>query len=269
MANRIDTTFERLHTEGVAGFIPFLTAGDPSLEVTERVILAAEQAGADLIELGFPFSDPVADGPTIQASYTRVLGRGQHTEEVFRLVEALRKRSEIPIVAMVSYSLVFKMGFPRFLERACAAGLDGATIPDLPIEEMQAFCPLCEEYGFHLICFVTPATTKRRRAMAISLAKGFIYYISIRGITGERAGVPPDLAEHLQQLKAMTDVPVAVGFGISSPAHARAVAELADGVIVGSAIVNRIHEAHETGQDPVEAVGGFIAEMSQAAKDKI
>ena len=254
--NRIDQAFQRARAEQRAAFIPFVTAGDPDLETTRRIILAAQQAGADVIELGFPFSDPIADGPTIQASYTRVLERGQRSEEVFRMVEALRAESEIPVVAMISYSLVFRMGFDRFLERACAAGLDGATIPDLPLEEMRQFQDAAEQRGLHLVTFVTPATTGERRELAASLARGFIYYIAVRGITGERDSMPEDLAQNLQELKALTDVPVAVGFGISRAEHARAVARVADGVIVGSAIVKRIHAAFEEDGDPARAADG-------------
>ncbi len=264
--NRIDATFDKLRSEGRAAFIPFVTAGDPSLTATEQIILAAEKAGADIIELGFPFSDPVADGPTIQASYTRALAGGQRTEDVFRMVESVRRSSEMPIVAMISYSLVYRMGFGRFLERACEAGLDGATIPDLPVEEMEELQGAAGERGFHLICFVTPATTDRRRLMVVRLARGFIYYISVRGITGARESLAPDLVENLEKLKSLTPVPVAVGFGISKPAHAEGVARVADGVIVGSALIRLIHEAVEGGEDPVAPAAEFIGRMARAAK---
>jgi len=264
--NRIDATFARLRADKKAAFIPFLTAGDPDIETTRRIMVAAESAGADLIELGFPFSDPIADGPTIQASYTRVLERGQKNEEVFRLVESVRKQSQLPVVAMISYSLVFRMGFEKFLARAMAAGLDGATIPDLPVEEMADHQQAAARRGFHLVCFATPATTPRRRSLIVSLSRGFIYYISVRGITGERQSVPEDLAANLRELKSLTRTPVAVGFGISQPAHARAVAQVADGVIVGSAIVKRVHEAHQQGADAARAALEFISEMSRAAK---
>lgn len=264
--NRIDAQFDGLRRQGRSAFIPFLTAGDPDLETTRRIILAAEEVGADLIELGFPFSDPVADGPTIQASYSRVLEGGQKNEEVFRLVESVRDASEIPIVAMISYSLVYRMGFERFLDRACEAGLDGATIPDLPVEEMEPMHRKARERDFHLVCFVTPATTPQRRSMVVSLAGGFIYYIAVRGITGEREALPEDLAANLRELKSLTEVPVAVGFGISHPEHARVVAGEADGVIVGSAIVRRIRAAGRQGTDPVEAAADFIGQMVGATK---
>ena len=264
--NRIDSAFESLRRDGHAAFVPFLTAGDPDLATTERIIPAAAAAGADILELGFPFSDPVADGPTIQASYTRALSAGQRTRDVLRMVESVRRSCQIPIVAMISYSLVFRMGFGRFLEQACRAGLDGATIPDLPVEEMEGFQEEARARDFHLVCFATPATTERRRAMIVRLARGFIYYICVRGITGARASLPEDLAENISKLKSLTDVPVAVGFGISTPQHARAVAQAADGVIVGSAIVRRVHEAAEAGGDPVRAVVEFVSLMSRAAK---
>lgn len=264
--NRIDATFDKLRADGQAAFIPFVTAGDPDLDTTARIIPAAERSGADIIELGFPFSDPVADGPVIQASYTRALAEGQRTEDIFRMVESLRSDCEIPIVAMISYSLVFRMGFDAFMGRARRAGIDGATIPDLPIEETEAFHEAAGRREFRLICFITPATTERRCSIILRHAAGFIYYISVRGITGERASMPAYLARNIREVKSRTDVPIAVGFGISKPEHARAVAEVADGVIVGSALVKRMHQAAERGGDPVKVAGDFIVQMSRAAK---
>ena len=266
--NRIDATFGRLRQEGHAAFVPFVTAGDPDLQTTERIIVAAGQAGADVIELGFPFSDPVADGPVIQASYTRALACGQRTEDVFRMAKSVRDKSEIAIVAMISYSLVFRMGFETFLEDATRAGIDGATIPDLPVEETEGLREAADQHEFRLICFVTPATTDRRRSVITRSAKGFIYYIAVRGITGERDRIPDDLAENIRQLKSRTDVPIAVGFGVSRPEHARAVARVADGVIVGSALVKRIHQAAGRDDDPVETAVRFIADMAAASKSR-
>jgi tryptophan synthase alpha chain len=262
--NRIDATFEALAAQNQAAFIPFLTAGDPDLGTTRRTIAAVADAGADVIELGFPFSDPIADGPTIQASYTRALDGGQRTEDVFRMVEALRAESQIPVVAMISYSLVYRMGFDAFLDRAIAAGIDGATIPDLPVEEMEPLRGEADRRDFRLVCFVTPATTDARRTMAARLARGFIYYISVRGITGARDRMPADLAENIGKLKSQTQVPVAVGFGISRPEHARAVGQVADGVIVGSALVSRMHGAAKSGGDPVRVAADFVAQMATA-----
>lgn len=267
--NRIDERFTALRQSGKPAFIPFITAGDPDLDATAQVILGAEEAGADLIELGFPYSDPIADGPTIQASYTRVLDRGQHVSDVFDMVRTVRDRGcKLPIVAMVSYSLVFRMGVEQFMDSALAAGMDGATIPDLPVEEAEDFFPAAREKGFHLICFITPATRESRRVMVSEHARGFIYYISVRGITGERTALPDDLADNLHALAQMTDVPVAVGFGISEPEQARAVGAEADGVIVGSAIVKRMNAAAEAGEDAAQAALEFIRKMASAAKER-
>ncbi|MCK4284117.1 MAG: tryptophan synthase subunit alpha [Candidatus Brocadiae bacterium] len=265
--NRIDARFQQLREARQAAFIPFFTAGDPDLDVSLRIMRAAEDAGADLIELGFPFSDPVADGPTIQASYARALAGGQRVADVLDLVRRARDGCALPIVAMVSYSIVFKLGFENFLDRALDAGLDGATIPDLPVEEAAELFGPADERDFRLVCFVTPATTSSRVAMAVKHARGFIYYISVRGITGERSALPSDLAEQIQQLKAATSVPVAVGFGVSTPEQAAGVAMTADGVIVGSAIVKRMAQAAQEGKDAADAALSFIRQLGVAVKD--
>lgn len=264
--NRIDRAFARRRQKDEAAFIPFITAGDPDLETTRRILCGAEQAGAELVELGFPFSDPIADGPTIQASYTRVLERGQHVDEVFEMVRRAREDCRPPIVAMVSYSIVYRIGFEAFLQRALDCGIDGATIPDLPVEEAEEMFGTATQHDFRLVCFVTPATTEQRRRLVVRHAHGFIYYITVRGITGARTELPPDLVDNLEALRAETEVPVAVGFGISTPDQARSVARVADGVIVGSAIVKRIAAATEPGEDPAEAALSFIGEMAAATR---
>jgi len=264
--NAIDRRFETLAKEKKAAFIPFFTAGDPSLDDTRRLILASEKAGADLIELGFPFSDPVADGATIQASYTRVLQRTQRNSDVYGMVKDLRKESDIPIIAMISYSLVFKQGAEGFIRNALEAGINGATIPDLPIEEAGELLEAANAAGFHFICFATPLTTPQRRLTIAEHAGGFIYYISVAGITGARSDLPPDLVQHINELKGLTSVPIAVGFGVSTPEHAQAVAAHAEGVIVGSAIVRRVAEATDKGLDVVKEVIPFISKLAEATK---
>ncbi|MHC4788323.1 MAG: tryptophan synthase subunit alpha [Planctomycetota bacterium] len=266
--NRIDARFERLREAGEAAFIPFFTAGDPDMGSGLRLLRGVEAAGADVVELGFPFSDPIADGPTIQDSYHRALQRGQRVEDVFAMVREARQECSVPIVAMVSYSLVFRMGFDAFLERALDCGIDGATIPDLPVEEAEEFFGPAEGRDFRLICFATPATAGPRRVMVAEHARGFIYYISVRGITGERSALPADLSENIRQLKGLTGVPVAVGFGISRPEQARAVAEAADGVIVGSAIVKRLAETAAQGGDAAGAGLAFIERMAAATRGR-
>jgi len=280
--NRIDARFAQLKEQGKAAFIPFFTAGDPDRETTVRILRGAEAAGADVIELGVPFSDPIADGPTIQDSYHRTLQSGQTVEDVFDMLRQARRGAgaeapgraggmdadgcRLPVVAMVSYSIVFRMGFERFVATALAASIDGATIPDLPVDEAEGLFRPAEERGFRLICFVAPSTTGSRRALVIRHAHGFIYYMSVRGITGERAALPADLFQNIRELKALTPVPVAVGFGISRPEQAKAVAQAADGVIIGSAIVKRMAEARERGEAAADAALAFIRRMSAAAK---
>jgi len=265
--NRIDARFAALKQSGKAAFIPFFTAGDPDLETTKRLMIGAEDAGADVIELGVPFSDPIADGPTIQASYTRVLEHHQRLAAVFDLVSAARQGGcELPVVAMVSYSIVFRIGFDEFLRRAIEADIDGATVPDLPVEEATAHFAAAAERDFRLICFVTPATTEARRALVIRHARGFVYYISVRGITGERSELPPDLTDNIALLKASTSTPIAVGFGVATPEQSAAVARTANGVIVGSAIVNCMAQAAQQGTDAAQAALDFISRMNGAAK---
>lgn len=264
--NRIDARFAKLREAGKAAFIPFFTAGDPTPEATVRILRGAEAAGADVIELGFPFSDPIADGPTIQDSYHRVLERGQSVEDVLDMVREARDGCELPIVSMASYSIVYRTGFEEFVKRGMAAGVDGATIPDLPVDEAGDMFEVAESLGFRLIPFAAPSTTPERQSLVVRHAKGFIYYMAVRGITGERAALPTDLFEHLTELKRLTSVPIAVGFGISQPAQARTVAGVADGVIVGSAIVKRMAAAQQAGRDAAEAALSFIAEMAAAAK---
>ncbi len=265
--NRIDQRFAQLKEDGRAAFIPFFTAGDPDHGTTVRLLTGAEAAGADVIELGFPFSDPIADGPTIQDSYYRTLEGGQPVADVFDMVREARPECALPIVAMASYSLVYRMGFERFVETALEAGIDGATIPDLPVDEAEDLFAPAEQAGFRLVCFLTPATRGARRAMVAEHARGFIYYISVRGITGARAELPEDLGDNLRDLKSLTDVPVAVGFGVSTPEQARAVAHVADGVIVGSAIVKRMAQASAEGGCPADAALDFFCTMSAAVRD--
>jgi tryptophan synthase alpha chain len=265
--NRIDARFEQLAAADRAAFIPFFTAGDPDAGTTVRLLRGCAEAGADVIELGFPFSDPIADGPTIQDSYHRVLSSGQTVEDVFDMVREARDGCGLPIVAMASYSIVFRIGFDRFVERCLEAGVDGATVPDLPIDEAAGMVENAADAGFRLICFCAPSTTPERQALVVEHAHGFIYYMAVRGITGERDSLPTDLFEHVQELRALTDTPVAVGFGISRPDQARVVGRVADGVIVGSAIVKRMAAAAAGGSEAAEAALSVIRQMSAAARE--
>ena len=264
--NRIVAKFADLRAKAEPAFIPFLCAGDPDLATTQRLIEEFDRQGADVIELGFPFSDPVADGPTIQAAYTRALDKGCKVDGVFDMVRSLRQGCDIPVVAMVSYSIVFKRGPERFIAEAAEAGIDGATIPDLLIEEADEVFKAADAHDFCNITFATPLTTPRRKQLVAERSRGFIYYISVAGITGARDTLAQDIAANVADLKAIKDTPVAVGFGVSNPGQARAVGSMADGVIVGSAIVKQIASCGERGEDPVASVGRFVGELVRGAK---
>lgn len=245
--NRVDEMFQRARREGRTAFIPFLTAGDPDPQTTVALVkhiaaCAAERSVPLLVELGFPYSDPIADGATIQTSYTRALAGGVRIEGIFGAVKELRRSVEIPLVAMVSYSLVFRGGTKAFLQRAKNAGLDGAIIPDLPVEESDEVHRMGRELDFRVIQLVAPTTPPERARRILAASSGFVYCVSLTGITGERASLPADLAGRIDWLRAQTQLPIAVGFGISEPDHVRQLAGKADAVIVGSAIVRHLGE---------------------------
>ncbi len=268
--NAIDTLFRRLRGAGRKAFMPFVTAGDPDLEATEAVVRELAERGADLVELGFPYSDPIADGAVVQASYTRALAGGLHVADVFRLARRLADspvlaRRGIPLVAMVSYSLVHHRGPEAFLADAQAAGIAGAIIPDLPVEESEVLARAGAARDFKLIQLVTP-TTPRERAVRIARAStGFLYYVSVTGITGERDRLPEGLTGQIAWLRSQTEVPVCVGFGISKPEHVRLLREVADGVIVGSALVRRMEEVGRRPlADVVRDVGTLAGSLAQA-----
>jgi tryptophan synthase alpha chain len=228
--------------------MPFLTAGDPDLAATARLVEALAGSGADLIELGFPFSDPIADGPVIQASYTRVLERGLRIGDLLQSVQQLTaserfKQRPVPLVGMVSYTLVQRRGPAAFLDQARSAGFSGAIIPDLPVEESDAVVRAAAERDFKLIQLVTPTTPRDRAVRIVEQSTGFLYYVSVAGITGERDRLPDQLVGQLAWLRQQTSLPICVGFGISKPEHVRLLREVADGIIVGSAIVRRLEQA--------------------------
>lgn len=265
--NRIDRKFQELQARKKPVFIPFITAGDPDLQTTKDLILEFEKRGADIIELGIPFSDPIADGPVIQASYYRALMRGTKVAHVLDMVSEVRRRSEIPIVSMVSYSTVFKKGYQVFIENALVAGLDGMTIPDLPVEENHDLFEMAKKNDFKIVCFIAPTTTDHRMAMIAENAQGFLYYISVVGITGVRDALPDDIVQNIRKLKQMTKIPVAVGFGVSTSDHAKMIGTVADGVIVGSAIMREIEKhAKDPAEKLIRCVGEFVGQMISGAK---
>jgi tryptophan synthase alpha chain len=267
--NRIDATFAALRQKKQPAFIPFITAGDPSFEVTRDLVLEFARGGADLIELGIPFSDPIADGPVIQASYTRALAGGATLERALKTVREVRKSSQVPLVFMISYTLVFRHGVEHFIKAARNAGVDGAIIPDLPIEEAETVARIVRASDLDLILLIAPTTPLERRQRIAQMSQGFIYCVSVTGITGARDRLPDDLVGHILSIKRMTDKPVCLGFGVSTPEQARLVAAHADGVIVGSAIVRQIERASALPpRDLVTQVGGFVQRLIAATKGR-
>jgi tryptophan synthase alpha chain len=262
--NRIDAKFEKLKQRGAKGFIPFVTAGDPDPETTRRLVRELDRRGASLVEIGVPYSDPLADGPTIQSSYTRALARGIKVNDILASVKDIRTQCELPILTMVSYSLVYRYGPERYINDAADAGCDGSIIPDLPVEEAHDLLEFARGRAYDLVLLVTPTTPADRRKVILKASQGFIYCVSVTGITGERAKLPEELSTYIKELKALTEKPLAVGFGVSTPAQARQVAGLADAVIVGSAIVRLIDECVREGADPVPRVGDYVEEMVKA-----
>ena len=241
-------------------FVAFITCGDPDLETTAAVVRAAVENGADLIELGIPFSDPTAEGPVIQGANLRALKGGVTTDKVFALVKELRKDVTIPLVFMTYANVVYSYGADRFLANCAEAGVDGLILPDLPFEEKEEFLPTCRKYGVDLISMIAP-TSEDRVAMIAREAEGFLYLVSSLGVTGERSEINTDLAAIVRTVRENTKIPCAVGFGISTPEQARAMAALSDGAIVGSAIVRIVEEY---GKEAPERVGRYVGAMKQA-----
>jgi tryptophan synthase alpha chain len=257
--NAIDATFGRLRAEKRKALVPFLSAGDPDLKTTAALVRELVRRGASLVEVGFPYSDPIADGPVIQASYTRALARGVRVDDVFRCVRELGAVG-VPLAGMMSYSLVHRRGPETFLRQAQEAGFSGAIIPDLPIEEAEGISRLAAARDFKLIHLVTPTTPRERALQIARLSTGFLYCVSTTGITGERDRLPPELVGQLAWLRGQTDLPLCVGFGISTPEQVRPLRDVADGIIVGSAFVRRIEQAGSHPLSEVVAEVGTLAE---------
>jgi tryptophan synthase alpha chain len=260
--NRIDRTFADLKAAGRKALIPFLAAGDPSLEATEALVFECAARGADIVELGVPFSDPLADGVVNQRAYQRALAAGVNLPRILETVKRIRTRSEIPIVLMSYLNPIHRFGLAAFPAAAREAGVDGLILCDCPPEEMEAFRIALEQAGVHPVPLLAPTSPEARIRSISAHAGGYLYYVSLRGVTGTRAELPPDLAAGIGRIRQVTDKPLAVGFGISTPDQARAVAGLADAVIVGSAIVARIESAQ--GADLVPRVGEFVGALRAA-----
>lgn len=243
-------------------FIPFITCGDPDLETTAAAVRAAVKSGADLVELGIPFSDPTAEGPVIQSANVRALKGGMTTDRAFELVRELRRDVTVPLVFMTYANVVFSYGARRFIPKCAELGIDGLILPDVPFEEKDEFAPVCREYGVPQISMIAP-TSLGRTARIASEAEGFIYVVSSLGVTGMRSSINTGLAPVIAAIRENTDLPCAIGFGISTPEQAHAMSALADGVIVGSAIV-RLLEKY--GKAAPEHIAAYVREMKAAVR---
>ncbi len=244
-------------------FIPFLTCGDPDLETTEKLIGAIAEAGADLIELGIPFSDPTAEGPVIQDANLRALSAGTTTDKIFDMVRRVRQTVSIPMVFMTYANVIFSYGADRFLKTAAEIGMNGIIVPDVPFEEKQEFEPLCQKYGLDQISMIAPTSHDRIRAIA-EQANGFLYCVSSLGVTGTRTAITTDIGAMVKLVKEVKDIPCAVGFGISTPEQAESMCRQADGAIVGSASVKLIAQY---GRDSVQPVAVYVRTMKTACRN--
>lgn len=257
--SRINQTFARLKEKGQPALITFIVAGDPDLNTTESLVLKMVEAGADIVELGIPFSDPIADGPIIQAASQRALQKGVDLKDILALTERL-KGIDTPLVLMTYFNPVFHFGLKEFAERCQRSGVDGVIIPDLPPEEAGPWIGEARKVNLDTIFLMTPTSPEERIRLVNRFVRGFIYYVSVTGVTGPRENIPDQLEIPIQRIKSISQKPVAVGFGISNPEQVKQISQLADGVIVGSAIVKIIEEnLHRS--DLVNRVGHFVSSL--------
>ncbi|MCK4261674.1 tryptophan synthase subunit alpha [bacterium] len=265
--SRIAEKFEQLRKKEEKAFIAFITAGDPDLITTKSLVLELEQRGVDIIELGVPFSDPLADGPTIQAASERALKNKVRLKDVLGLVKDLRRETEIPLALLTYYNPVYKYGLERFVKEAVKGGVDGVIIPDLPPEEGKDLRSLAQKMGLDTIFLVAPTSTLKRIKLVARYSSGFIYYVSLTGVTGVRERLAEAIKPTITKIRRFTLKPIAVGFGISNPKQVREIASFADGVIVGSAIVRKVEEnlGHK---GLVREVGKFVEELVAGIRDR-
>lgn len=261
----IDQAFSALRSAKRKAFIPFITAGDPDLDFTAELMKRLAKEGATLIELGIPYSDPIADGPVIQASYTRSLDKKIKFAEILAMTKKVAPTLSCPVAVMVSYAIIYRHGPEAFIRDAQAAGIAGAIVPDLLVEEASAMSELCKARDFSLVQLVTPTTPRERAVRIAKSSTGFLYYVSITGITGERTQLPPDIVENVTWLRGQTDVPLCIGFGISTRDHVKLLGPAADGIIVGSAIVRRVADAATRPRETVlNEIGQYVGELKAA-----
>lgn len=252
--NKIEVLIKDMKKKGKRAFIPYIMAGDPDLEKTREALMLFERIGADIVELGVPFTDPLADGPTIQRASERALKNGITLRKVLEFVKEMRELTSIPIVLMTYYNPVFKYGEERFVKEAVKYGVDGIIVPDLPPDEAKDLIRLSRRHGLATIFLLAPTSTEERIRKVVKASRGFIYYVSITGITGARLEVDKSLDDSIKRIRTLTDKPVCIGFGVSNPEEASRMSAIADGVIVGSAIVRVLNESPEGFEDFVIAL---------------
>lgn len=263
----VDQLFAGLRASGRKALVPFITAGDPDLDFTADLLREVVGAGGDLCELGIPYSDPIADGPVIQASYTRALAHRLKVHDILAMAGRTTPKLGAPLVTMVSYAILHRYGPERYVAECQAAGVSGAIVPDLLVEEAPALASICRKADFSLIQLVTPTTSHERALRIAESSTGFLYYVSVTGITGERRELPPDLVERVGWLRERTPLPLCIGFGISSAEHVKLLAPVADGLIVGSAIVRRIADAGQRSRAEVLAdVRAYVESLAAAIR---
>src|SRR5689334_876405 len=263
----INQLFSKLRQEKRKALMPFVTAGDPDLAFTADVLKEVVGRGSHLCEVGIPYSDPIADGPVIQASYTRALEHKIKLADILKTLGDVSPQVKAPLVTMVSYAIVYRHGLEQYVDDLASRGLAGLIVPDLPVEESSQLAAICSKRAISLIQLVTPTTPRDRAVRIAETSTGFLYYVSVAGITGERTQLPPELVDNVGWLRTQTDLPICIGFGISTPEHVKLLAPVADGLIVGSAIVRRIATASEQPRDQVvREVGDYVAELLTALK---
>lgn len=261
----IDELFTQLRSDNRKALMPFITAGDPDLEFTAAVLQELVARGASMCEVGIPYSDPIADGPVIQASYTRSLNNGVKLKDILETLSDTAPRLAAPIVTMVSYAIIYRHGVEKYADELKQRGIAGMIVPDLPVEESPQLAKVCQARDLSLIQLVTPLTPRDRALKIAETSSGFIYYVSVAGITGERTALPPELAERVGWLREQTPLPVCIGFGISKPEHVKLLAPVADGLIVGSAIVRQMAYVETHGRDKtLKQIGDYVAELLAA-----
>lgn len=267
--SEIDSLFQRLKAENRKALMPFLTAGFPSIDASAAALAEFQAQGCAMAEVGFPYSDPIADGPVIQDSYTKALAKGVKNQAILDLASQFKRnpQNQMPIVGMISYSIIHKLGLKSFVESAKISGFAGAIVPDLLVEEAGPLREICRDMDFSLIHLTTPTTPRDRAIRIAESSTGFLYYVSVAGITGERGAMPEELAANVAWLRERTPLPICIGFGISTPAHVTALSPVADGLIVGSAIVRRMAALAEKPQpEAISELGAFVHSLVAALR---